>query len=573
MAATSRGTIWLRCAALVVFSALVYFPGLTSHGLTNWQESVRLVVAREMHERDAWLVPTRNAEPYLAKPPMIYWVQRGFALARGDRAFSDEFELRATVALFGTLGVLATYLAGRRLLESERAAWWAAISLAVGILYVRSSRIGELDILLVPFVVTAIACIVGAWRTERAGPRWGLLTVATIAATGAVLTKGPPALLTIALGGYASAIAVGSIGAERMPGRAAAIAAALVGACLLVGLSVPQARGFGDFAGVAVFGVIGAALGVAAVAAARPVCAKRWWPLVARAHPWLVLGVPVAAFVGWGRLVALQIGPEKLAALAQTELEDNLRILVPESPINNLGFISYGVAPLGIVGLMTCGWLLVRRRSMSAGLVSIAVWLLLGFVAFSTLGKGVGRYLTPLWPAIALLSGWGIDQLLDRLGVARRRWAVVLGVVAIAAGAAQGWWYAAGRERYESARSARAIARELPGRVAGFDARRCGTYLFESPDLEYYFHEPIEEWGKPPKRLPLEQLRTQVAATEVPYILLVRRPLPAVIEKYGDAREQLAAAGLRVVEVIDLGNRYVQPPGRVPVEAWKIAAE
>ncbi len=575
-AATSRGTIWLRCLALAVFSALIYFPGLTNHGLTNWQESVRLVVAREMHERDAWLVPTRNGEPYLAKPPMIYWVQRGLATFRGERAFTSELELRATVAIFGVLGVLATFLVSRKLLEDERAAWWAALTLGIGVLYVRSSRIGELDVLLVPFVVTAIGCVVLAWRAreESGRTRWPLLALAMIAAVGATMTKGPPALLTIGIGGFASAIAWGTLQAGGSFRFVPRLVAGSIGAALLVAASVRQMASFNDAVGVVIFAVMGSGLAVALLLALQARSVVRWWPLVVRTHPWVVLGVPVLVFLGWGRLVSRQIGPEKLAALAQTELDDNLRILVAESPVNNLGFLVYGVAPLGLLGLVALGMIVARRWRAAAGVFSIAVWLVLGFVAFSTLGKGVARYLTPLWPAIAMLSGWCISGLLARADdSARKRLTWLLAVVVLIAGAAQSWWYADGRERYHSARSARDLSFELPRRVPGFNASRCGTYLFESPDMEYYLREPIEEWGKAPKRLPLDRLRREVAASPEPYILLVRRPTPEVLAKYGDAREQLGEAGLLVAEVIDLGSIHVQPPGRAPIEGWRLSAD
>jgi len=87
---------------VVLLSALcwaLYLPGLTAHGLMNWQEGQRALVAREMQARGEWLVPTAHGRPYLAKPPMIYWCELGLAELRGARC--GEFELRATVALFG----------------------------------------------------------------------------------------------------------------------------------------------------------------------------------------------------------------------------------------------------------------------------------------------------------------------------------------------------------------------------------------------------------------------------------------------------------------------------------------
>lgn len=84
---------------LVALCAILYGVGLTSHGLTNWQEAQRALVAREMQGRGHWLIPTINDHPYLAKPPLFYWVQVAIADLLGRRI--GEFELRLTVALAG----------------------------------------------------------------------------------------------------------------------------------------------------------------------------------------------------------------------------------------------------------------------------------------------------------------------------------------------------------------------------------------------------------------------------------------------------------------------------------------
>src|SRR5262249_33710723 len=84
------------------------------------------------------------------------------------------------------------------------AALLSALCLATGILYTRSSRIGELDILLVPCVTIAAIGILLSWRSQRLHGRahWPGMVLATLAATAAVMTKGPPGLAMVALGPY-----------------------------------------------------------------------------------------------------------------------------------------------------------------------------------------------------------------------------------------------------------------------------------------------------------------------------------------------------------------------------------
>ncbi|MBX3361155.1 MAG: hypothetical protein KF705_06915 [Phycisphaeraceae bacterium] len=101
---------------LVALCAVVLFVGLTTHGLSNWQESMRALVARDMGVMGEWVVPRVNGEAYLAKPPMVYWCQLAIARVRGvfgGDGVPGVFELRLTVALAAMLGVVATYVVTR----------------------------------------------------------------------------------------------------------------------------------------------------------------------------------------------------------------------------------------------------------------------------------------------------------------------------------------------------------------------------------------------------------------------------------------------------------------------------
>ncbi len=111
-----RGTTLRHVALLLMVCLPTYFIGLTDHGLTNWQESQRALVVQEMFRRGDWLLPTINEQPYLAKPPMFYWIQLVIAHARHALLGTTpgDWELRFAAALGGLLGVLATYFAARR---------------------------------------------------------------------------------------------------------------------------------------------------------------------------------------------------------------------------------------------------------------------------------------------------------------------------------------------------------------------------------------------------------------------------------------------------------------------------
>ena len=108
----------LHVAVLAVLCLLTFFPGLDTHGVTNWQEGQRLLVARDMQAAGQWLVPTVHGQPYLAKPPMIYWAQLALAGAMGQRVGFGTSASSSRLA--GLLGVLATYAAASELLTPDR---------------------------------------------------------------------------------------------------------------------------------------------------------------------------------------------------------------------------------------------------------------------------------------------------------------------------------------------------------------------------------------------------------------------------------------------------------------------
>lgn len=506
----------IEFAALTLLCLVTYGLGLTAHGLTNWQEAQRALVAREMHARDDWVVPYAHETPYLAKPPLIYWCQ--LVLAKASGSTPSEWHLRATVALAGWLGVLATWWALNRfgplwtgdvpsraspphqgntpIAGGGRAGglspgFWAGATLATGVLYARSSRLGELDILLASTTVLAILALFECWQ-RRDVPLAMLpwLVLGSISASLAALAKGPPAMMVMAIA------AIGGLvwWAQRAapPRRWHAIVGAM-GAIASLAIFAWHNWPIDASVDVAVGGVlISAAGGLIARALARLVhrpVAKDVFAGLWRMQPWWILGAGMLAIWLWIRAVAGRAGWEVLDRAKAAEASDNLRLLVPESPWNNLQAAIYGVGIASIVAMLVGVWCWRRARRgdsvkfTPAGCLVLA-WIVLGLVAFSVLGKGVGRYLTPLWPAIAMLAGAAIHAwLASRIDTRRPMLTrVALAVVTLLA-AAQGWWYADGMERFQSARSPRGLVQEL--RSIG-PRRPIVAVDFSTPALDYY---------------------------------------------------------------------------------------
>ncbi len=578
---------------LAALCAVVFFLGLSTHGLTNWQEAQRALVAREMHDRGEWIVPTVHDRPYLAKPPLVYWAPMALARLTGTRP--GEWHLRATVALASSLGVLGVYLLGRRMLHerdagegaslggrawAQHAAWWAALFLGTGILSVRSGRIGELDAILVPFVVGAVWAIDAAWRSHRERRRtaWGAVAAACVCAAGAALTKGPPGLLVIGLAAYGG-IALRCVVEHPPRGKRAWSATAACAGAAVIAVGATQAdevRSFGDGVGLALM-MACAALPAALVGALlRREPARAYIAALARTHPVGVLGVGALALWAWGRAVTARIGHDAVQAALELETTENLQLFVHEAPLAYLEAAAYGVGLGSIAALAGLVWLVRDRVRPTPGLCVVIAWVVLGACGFAVLSKGVPRYLTPVWPGVALLGGAWMASAVRDLAWGRTL-ARIAGVIVAVMAVGQGAWYGYGREVVEAERSPRAFVAALgePGLLV--DPNRLASVDFWHPAVEYYAGVRIEPYfdAGPETRhpfgapLPLSVLVDRVRA-EGAWTVLVRSAPHADAEP-GDPLDRLRAAGLEVTP-LEVGARFEIDYGRTEVLAVRVRA-
>jgi 4-amino-4-deoxy-L-arabinose transferase-like glycosyltransferase len=141
-------------------------------------------IGREVYVHGNWIVPTLLGEPYLDKPPLMYWL---IALSYSVGGISEaSARMIPALAVHGTL--LAVYWLGRRSV-GERAAFWASVLLMVSPLYLGVARLLILDGLLTFFVTVSLLCGFEAVRTGRFRASWWY--AAAIASGLGFLTKGP----------------------------------------------------------------------------------------------------------------------------------------------------------------------------------------------------------------------------------------------------------------------------------------------------------------------------------------------------------------------------------------------
>jgi 4-amino-4-deoxy-L-arabinose transferase-like glycosyltransferase len=180
---------WWALVLLVVLPGLLLYPSL-SYRLLEPDEGRYAEIPREMLERGEWIVPYLNGEPYLDKPPLVYWGVMLSYRALGVRDWSAR--LIPAVALHGS--VLLIYLLGRRSL-GERAAFLGAALLSLAPGFMAMGRLLTLDGLLTLCVTASVLSAFEAVRGERF--RWGWWAAAGVACGLGILTKGPVALLLL----------------------------------------------------------------------------------------------------------------------------------------------------------------------------------------------------------------------------------------------------------------------------------------------------------------------------------------------------------------------------------------
>ncbi len=145
-------------------------------------------IAIEMVESGDWIVPTLQGEPYLDKPPLLYWTTSAAYSVFGQSPWSA----RLPNALAALLTVLATYLIGRRVI-GDRAAWMAALVLLLSAGFVLSGRFLIMDGLLALF--TTLGLVAAANGLKGGGRAIWWWAVAGVACSLGLLVKGPIALV------------------------------------------------------------------------------------------------------------------------------------------------------------------------------------------------------------------------------------------------------------------------------------------------------------------------------------------------------------------------------------------
>ncbi|HEY6268024.1 MAG TPA: glycosyltransferase family 39 protein [Candidatus Acidoferrum sp.] len=184
-------------AAIVLFWALIYIPGLASPGMMDDADSEHAQIGREMLARHDFVTMHVNGVRYLDKAPLPYWIT-----AAGYSIFGvSEFSARLPLSLFALASLFAVFWLGREI-AGEQAGFFSGLVLGTAIgpyIYTRF----EIPDIMVGFWLTLTVHLF--WRIlEQENPsRWLCWSLALVTAAN-VLTKGliGIAFPVLIIGGY-----------------------------------------------------------------------------------------------------------------------------------------------------------------------------------------------------------------------------------------------------------------------------------------------------------------------------------------------------------------------------------
>ena len=426
---------WNRQVTLViVVAAVVLFTNLGGPRLWDRDEPRNAGCAREMMQRGDWVTPVFNGELRSHKPVLLYWL-----IMTGYQMFGvGEFAARFWSAALSVGTAICTYAIGRRVFGTT-CGLWAGIAVSTSLMFGVVGRAATPDATLIFFSTLALAVYVhgipaSCWRNPDAAesdspqqmptnagvvgdwtaaakqffPTNGFIVVAMYAAMGlAVLAKGPVGLVmpTAVIGMF---LLIMRLGDDRFSHRRHGVEA------------LPPSRSPGRWNSTS-RGIGRAVLGIVRVFAPAHFLRTCWVmrPLTAIA---VALGValPWYLWVGWrtdGEFLRGFFLDHNLGrATAAMEGHAGAPFYYPLTIL--VGLFPWSVLLVPIILETYSG--LRRNNKHRAGYVLALCWIGVYVGIFTLARTKLPSYVTPCYPALALLVGrtiqcWVEGRTTDRL--------------------------------------------------------------------------------------------------------------------------------------------------------------
>jgi 4-amino-4-deoxy-L-arabinose transferase-like glycosyltransferase len=394
---------------IVFIAAFILFSNLGQSRLWDRDEPRNAGCAAEMLERGDWLVPVFNAELRTHKPVLLYWLMMSAYALWGD----TEFAARFWSAVLGIGTVVVTYHIGRRLFNAS-VGRWAAIVLSTTLMFDVASRAATPDSPLIFFSTLGIGIYVfGALgrkplRTESSAskktsqnmsppPRfdpesWYVVALIYAVLGLGVLAKGPVGLV---------------------------LPTAVIGMFLLI-VRLPAATAMQAARhGRAIDRVM---------AVARPFAPMHFLRTCWSMRPITALAAAMAVALPWYVWVGMRTDGEWISgfflehnfgrAMGTMEGHDGSVLFYPASLA--VGFFPWSVLIIPV--LIDAARRIGRSDSWRDGYVLAACWVGVYIGLFSFAQTKLPSYITPAYPAMALLTACFLHHWTRGRSLAARFW-------------------------------------------------------------------------------------------------------------------------------------------------------
>ncbi|HAY79002.1 MAG TPA: hypothetical protein DCY79_04275 [Planctomycetaceae bacterium] len=389
---------------MALVAGAVLFTNLGSTKLWDRDEPRNAGCAREMLERQDWVTPVFNAELRIQKPVLLYWlIMTAYSLFG-----VNEFAARFSSASLGLGTLVCTYLMGRRLF-SARVAFWACIILGTTIMFDVASRAATPDAPLIFCVTLAITLyVLGTFQPREHGaaplelktpghyfPQQTGWVVGIYAAMGlGVLAKGPVALIlpTAVIGMFLLLV--------RLSPRVSLDAGAPL-----------TRRWFHTVTGML-----------------RPFAPVHFFRTCWAMRPLTAIGLTLAIAAPWYIWVGLRTDGQWPLAFFLTE---NISRATTSMENHGGSFMYYPLAllvgffPWSVFAGPVISELILRLRRGNENrhaLQLLVCWVIVWVTAFTVAKTKLPSYVTPTYPAIALLVSFAIGQAIQQNSLTSRWW-------------------------------------------------------------------------------------------------------------------------------------------------------
>ncbi|HEV3343095.1 MAG TPA: glycosyltransferase family 39 protein [Pirellulales bacterium] len=365
-------------ALLVLAATLIFFVHLGGARLWDDDEPKNAQCAREMLAAGDWVVPLFNGGLRYDKPVLVYWL-----MISAYRLFGDtEFAARFWSAVAAVATTLATYHIGR-ILFHPRVGFWAGWMLATSVMFVVAGRAATPDSLMMLCTTLAMLAFVRA--------TWGANTTLSGAnQLGDFLPRNRLGMATVYVAMALGALAKGPV-AVVLPVLVLTVYLVCVRQALRRPAGTSWARRQAGFFSPVAWCVAGWKL--------RPVTALL--VVAAIAGPWYA-GVALRTDGDW---LAGFLGRHNVGRFV-SPMENHSGPLFYYIPAVLFGFFPWSTfLPQAVVRVATQA----RRSASWAAYVFLACWAGAWIAFFSFSGTKLPSYVTPAYPALAVMTAAWVD--------------------------------------------------------------------------------------------------------------------------------------------------------------------